>query len=158
MQKTVRKVLFVCLGNICRSPMAEAVLRHKVKQLGISDEIIVDSAGTAGYHVGDIPHHGTRGTLDKKGISYEGIKGRKINITDGDDFDCIIAMDQENFRDIEYLFKNRNMKKVHLFSEYFKTGKPKNVPDPWYTHNFDETFRLVDEGTDRLLESLGYKA
>lgn len=158
MQKTSVKVLFVCLGNICRSPMAEAVLRHKAKQLGISDKLIVDSAGTAGYHVGDIPHRGTRGMLDKKGISYDGMRGRKINISDSDDFDYIIAMDQENFRDIEYLFKNRNMNKVHLLSEYLRSGKPKNVPDPWYTGKFDETFRLVDEGTDGLLEILGYDA
>jgi protein-tyrosine phosphatase len=148
------KVLFVCLGNICRSPMAEAILRFKAEEAGIAAYISVDSAGCENYNVGSIPHRGTRKVLNNLGISYDGIIARKITLSDMDGFDLIIAMDEDNMRDINRISMGQNMKKVFLFSKFLKNGKPKNIPDPWYTDNFDETYALINEGCDSIIEYL----
>ncbi|MDR1688030.1 MAG: low molecular weight phosphotyrosine protein phosphatase [Clostridiales bacterium] len=148
------KILFVCLGNICRSPMAEAILRNKAEEAGMASCITADSAGCESYNVGNIPHRGTRKVLDNLGISYEGIIARKIKASDMDDFDLIIAMDEENMRDINRISMGQNMKKVCLFSKFLKNGKPKNIPDPWYSNNFDETYALINEGCANILEYL----
>src|SRR5690606_10512989 len=94
------RVVFVCLGNICRSPMAEAVFRHKVKQAGLDDWIAIDSAGTGDWHIGHPPHEGTRKLLDSKRIHWEGMKARQVKENDFHDFDYIIAMDQSNVNDL----------------------------------------------------------
>src|SRR4051812_26586452 len=91
------RVLFVCLGNICRSPMAEAVFLHKVKAAGLDGEISADSAGTGNWHVGAPPHSGTRRILSAKGIAYEG-RARQLSRSDLDSFDYILTMDEQNFR------------------------------------------------------------
>jgi len=97
------KVLFVCLGNICRSPMAEAVFRHYVKEAGLADKIAVDSAGTGDWHTGSPPHRGTRNVLTANRISYEGITARQITPSDMKDSHYIIVMDEQNKRDVERL-------------------------------------------------------
>lgn len=95
------QVLFVCLGNICRSPMAEAVFRHKVKKANLGDKIKVDSAGTASWHEGKVPHEGTRQKLDEVAISYEGMTARQVKAEDFERFNYIIAMDEKNMTDLQ---------------------------------------------------------
>ncbi len=95
------KVLFVCLGNICRSPMAEAVFRDLVKREGLEDKIKADSAGTGDWHIGNPPHKGTREILNENQISAEGLVARQIQSGDIEEFDYIIAMDRTNQNDIE---------------------------------------------------------
>lgn len=142
-------VLFVCLGNICRSPMAEAVFRHKVKAQGLEDKIKVDSAGTGHWHVGSPPHEGTRNVLDARQISYEGIKARQVNRDDFEAFDYIVAMDGSNVANLKKL--GAPVDRIYRLLELVPERKESDVPDPYYTGNFDEVYAMIDEGCMRLL-------
>lgn len=144
-------VLFVCLGNICRSPMAEAVFRHMVNEKGLSDKIFVDSAGTALWHSGKPPHRGTRQVLEEKDISYEGMTARQIVQRDFAKFDYIVTMDDQNMTNIQAEFDIPNTVVVKKLMEFFDNPKEENVPDPYYTGNFDYTYELIHEACEQLL-------
>jgi protein-tyrosine phosphatase len=146
-------VLFVCLGNICRSPMAEAVFRHYVEQEGLADKIRIDSAGTGDWHVGEPPHHGTRKKLDEQGISYAGLRARQVKASDFDEFTYIIGMDDSNVSNLRRLAGGRDVK-IHRFVDFIPGTTYTEVPDPWYTGNFDETYELVTKGCHNLLETI----
>lgn len=148
------KVLFVCLGNICRSPMAEAVLRDLVRKEGLEGKILVDSAGTGSWHVGQRPHEGTLEILKNNQISEEGLIARKIASEDLDEFDYIIAMDSQNKRDIERLKTSQAKAKVATLLEYAPQIKEKDVPDPYFTGNFNYVYELVKQGCNALLEQI----
>lgn len=148
------KVLFVCLGNICRSPMAQIVFENMVEEAGLESEFEIDSAGTEGYnemcHAGI--HSGTKEILRKKGISFSEHYSRKIRKKDYDYYDYIIAMDMENIEDIEYIVGPDKEGKISRLLDY--TSNPRNIKDPWYTGNFDETYDDVLEGCEAFLKSL----
>lgn len=150
--KTIR-VLFVCLGNICRSPMAEAVFRHLVKEAGLSNRIDVESAGTGGWHIGERPHSGTLAVLNRNRVEVGGKRARQLSRTDLSNFDYIIAMDEENQDDIESLFHRR----VPRLLEFAPPGTPLNVPDPYYTGSFDLVYDLVTAGCKGLLVQIRQK-
>lgn len=149
------RVLFVCLGNICRSPMAEAVFRHKVKEAGLENKIEVDSAGTASWHTGKQPHHGTREKLDTLEISYDGMRARQVNEKDFETFDYVLAMDDQNILDIEDIY-SFDKKKFHFgkLMDVLENPIEVNVPDPYFTGNFDYTYELVSEACDALLKKI----
>ena len=143
------KVLFVCLGNICRSPMAEGVFQHLVKQAGLEDQIEVDSAGTGGWHVGDLAHPGTRKVLQKHNIPYDG-RARQFTSSDLDQFDYVLAMDASNLANLQRYHKGN----VQLFLHYANqegTVGDREVPDPYYDGRFDEVYDLVSKGAAALL-------
>lgn len=146
-------VLFVCLGNICRSPMAEAVFRHKVKVAGLAGSIQVDSAGTGDWHAGEPPHSGTRSILKKYGIDASGITARQVRQDDYREFTYIIAMDESNVRNLASFAPESHgvkvMKLLDFIADADRAGG--DVPDPYYTGNFDEVYELVNEGCERLL-------
>lgn len=146
------RILFVCLGNICRSPMAEAVLRQKVKEEGLEHAIMVDSAGTGNWHIGKRPHKGTLRKLDQFSISSAGMIGRQLTIDDEAQFDYIVGMDAENILDIQQLFGKSDQ--ANLFRLLDLTPHQKDLPDPYFTGDFDETYDLVVEGCESLLAEI----
>lgn len=143
------QVLFVCLGNICRSPMAEAVFRELVKKEGLADQIHVDSAGTGDWHIGHSPHKGTQKILKENEVSFEGITARQVEKEDLTKFDYIIAMDNKNFSDLQRLGSTSSY--IGKLSDFVPEGGWTDVPDPYFTGNFQEVYDLVTEGCAKLL-------
>ncbi|GAB4529784.1 MAG: low molecular weight protein-tyrosine-phosphatase [Anaerolineae bacterium] len=146
-------VLFVCAGNICRSPMAEAVFQHMVNEAGLSDQIQSDSAGTGDWHVGELAHVGTRNVLKKHNIPYNG-RARQFIQRDLSQFDYVVVMDAANMRGVERYIRPDDRAKVHMFLEFANTAATtpvKEVPDPYYDGRFDEVYDLVTLGAAALL-------
>ena len=150
------KILFVCHGTICRSPMAEFILRDMVRAKGIANDFHIESAATSTEEIGNPVHHGTRRKLREHGISKEEIsfkQARQMRKEDYAKFDYIIGMDEMNLRNIMRILRSDPENKVHLLLDY--TDRPGAIADPWYTGNFEATYRDVCEGCEGFLESLG---
>ena len=150
------RVLFVCLGNICRSPMAEGVFRKMIHNEQLENRIEVDSAGTSNWHIGKDPHEGTLSKLAEFQVSADGMAGRQLNIKDAVEFDYIIGMDAENIRNIHNIFGDHDHQRVLRFLDL--TSHQKDVPDPYFTGDFQETYDLVLEGCQALLDRIKKEA
>ena len=140
-------VLMVCLGNICRSPMAEAVFRHHVAEAGLSDAVHVASAGTGSWHVGERPHRGTLLELERHGLSLTGKRAQHVSDAPREAYDYVVAMDSANVRDLG----GESLLLLELAEPPVGTA---DVPDPYYDDNFDEVYSLVDAGCRGLLAHL----
>lgn len=145
-------VLFVCLGNICRSPMAEAVFRHMIQKERLEEVVSVDSAATSSWHIGKPPHPGTVAKLKEFDISSEGMAGRQLQKGDFEKFDYIVGMDDSNIADIRHMLGEPNHPKILRLLDL--TDHRVDVPDPYYTGNFQETYDLVMDGCQALLEKV----
>ena len=146
------KILFICHGNICRSPMAEFVMKDLVKKAGLEEEFYIESAATSTEELRNPVHHGTRNILRQHGISCEGKYARQMTRSDYKEFDMLIAMDQWNLRNMERFTGGDPDGKVSLLMDY--TDHPGEVADPWYSGNFQETWDDIWEGCSCLLEEL----
>jgi protein-tyrosine phosphatase len=149
------RVLFVCAGNICRSPMAEGVFQHMVEQAGLADVIQVDSAGTGGWHVGEPAHSGTLEVLKRNAIDYRG-RARQLTRDDLDKFDYVLAMDHENLSFILRAARGAAAD-IRLFLNFAnQAGRLKQieVPDPYHDGTFDRVYNLVYQGSIALLDHI----
>lgn len=146
------RILFVCLGNICRSPMAEYVMRDLVRQAGLEDKIQVASAATSREELGNPVYPPTRRKLAEHGIACEGHSARQMTAADYDRFDLLIGMDQNNLRNMNRICGGDPQHKLRMLMDY--TDRPGEVADPWYTGDFERTWQDVLAGCQGLLEQL----
>ena len=147
------RLLFVCLGNICRSPLAEGIMRKKIAERNLN--IVVDSAGTSDYHIGENPDERAVATAKKFGVDISKLRGRQFTFQDFDDFDRIYAMDHSNYKNITMLARTiEDKEKVYFFNGDRKSGI--DVPDPWYgdIEGFIPVFHLLDKTCNRILDEL----
>ncbi|MBQ7431251.1 low molecular weight protein-tyrosine-phosphatase [Butyrivibrio sp.] len=152
------RILFICHGNICRSPMAEFVLKDMVQQRGLADEFYIESAATSTEEIwngiGNPVYPPARKIMAEHGISCEGKRARQITVQDFETFDYIIGMDSENLRNMKRICPQQYQDKISLMLDY--TDHPRSVSDPWYTGDFEATWRDVNDGCQGLLRHLGY--
>ena len=148
-------VLFVCMGNICRSPTAEGVFRHFVNEAGLNEEITVDSAGTHAYHVGEPPDRRAMAAAERRGVSLVGLKARRVTDDDFERFDHIIAMDEDNLIWLQEQSTDEYRDKISLFLS-FAVDTETEVPDPYYGGGagFERVLDLVEKASRGLLETL----
>ena len=146
------KILFVCHGNICRSPMAEFVMKNMVKEKGLADRFEIASAATSTEALGESVYPPARRKLDEHGISCSGKTSRRMTKDDYSYYDFIIAMDRNNLRNMVRFVGNDPLNKVSLLMDYSDT--PKDVADPWYTGDFEQTWKDINAGCEGLLKRL----
>jgi protein-tyrosine phosphatase len=148
------KLLFVCLGNICRSPSAENIMNHLIEQANLNEQIICDSAGTAGYHIGSPPDRRMSAAAKRRGLSLWG-SARQFSPADFEEFDLILAMDRDNFVDISYLDPTgKYQDKVRLMCDFCTQHTLQEVPDPYYggPEGFDQVINLLLDACQGLLD------
>ncbi|MBP1582153.1 MAG: low molecular weight phosphotyrosine protein phosphatase [Oscillospiraceae bacterium] len=143
------RVLMICLGNICRSPMAEFVLKDMVETRGLAEHFLISSAATSREELGNPVHPGTRRKLTEVGISCAGKTARQVCKADYERYDWLLVMDSSNLRDMKRLFPDDPQKKICRLLDFSK--QPRDIADPWYTGNFDVTYDDVVEGCEAFL-------
>jgi low molecular weight protein-tyrosine phosphatase len=153
------QVLFVCMGNICRSPTAEGVFRGLLTDENLRDGIRVDSAGTLDYHTGEAPDPRAQATALKNGVDISGIRARQVKPADFRQFHYILAMDRENMANLQRLTDTKGEEKLHLFCDFAQHHNTREVPDPYYggPGGFDDVFRLIQDASAGLLTHIKHK-
>ena len=148
------KILFICHGNICRSPMAEFLLKDIVQKRGVADDFFIASAATSTEEIGNPVHYGTRNKLAQYGISTAGKYAVQLRRDDYDKYDYLLGMDEWNIRNMLRILKQDPEKKVHRLLDF--SNNPRDIADPWYTGNFDVTYQDIMEGLEAFLKTIGY--
>ena len=150
------KVLFVCMGNICRSPTAQGVFEKLVSEHELADRIVIDSAGTHAYHIGETPDARATQAALRRGIDLSTQRARRVVAADFDEFDYVLAMDSSNYADLSELSIGEQGGKLRLFLEFAAVPGMIDVPDPYYggATGFERVLDLIEEGSIGLLEAL----
>ncbi|MGB5454081.1 MAG: low molecular weight protein-tyrosine-phosphatase [Sedimenticolaceae bacterium] len=150
------KVLFVCMGNICRSPTAHGVFRNLVEREGLPHAIGIDSAGTHAYHLGNPPDKRAQATALGRGVDLSDLLARRVVPEDFDAFDYVLAMDQDNYMALCEICPDQHVEKVHMFMDFAPHMRTREVPDPYYggPAGFDRVFDLVEAASAGLLEEI----
>ena len=148
-------MLFVCLGNICRSPMAEGVLRARLEERGLAAQVEVDSAGTAAYHIDEPPDPRAQDTMRRHGIDIGDLRGRQVNVRDLQEFDYVLAMDRANLADLRTL-AGGHADPVRLFLDFARDADRREVPDPYYggSDGFERVYGLLQEAASGLVADI----
>jgi protein-tyrosine phosphatase len=151
-QKGAVKVLFVCLGNICRSPTAEGVFRHLVEKEGLQDRIVIDSAGTGEWHIGSPPDDRACSAAAARGYDLSALRGRQVSREDFAEFDYVLAMDSENVRELRRLSPREHVHKIELFTDFCSSGACE-VPDPYAggPEGFEHALDLIEDAAQGFL-------
>lgn len=146
-------VLFVCMGNICRSPMAEGIFRREIARAGLQDKVVMDSAGTHGYHVGAPPDARAQGAIKKRGVDISDLHGRQVADADFDKFDYILAMDGDNLRLLKHQAPADKHGKIRLLLSFSQQYPNQEVPDPYYggAHGFEENLDMIEDAVAGLI-------
>lgn len=144
------KILFVCHGNICRSPMAEFIMKDMVKKAGLEHKFYIASAATSTEEIGNPVHYGTTERLQREGISTTGKRAVQLNKKDYNKYDYLIGMDSANIRNMKRILGENSEGKIELLLKY--AGLSRDIADPWYTGNFDKTYQDIVLGCQALLE------
>ncbi|MCR4735305.1 MAG: low molecular weight phosphotyrosine protein phosphatase [Treponema sp.] len=150
------KILFVCHGNICRSPMAEFVMKDLVRKAGLNSDFLIESAATSREEIGNDIHYGTRSKLREMGIPFSRRAARQITYSDYDKYDYLVAMDDENVYYMNRCWSPDSEGKIVSLLSF--AGKNRDIADPWYTGNFDQTYDDIMEGCSAFLETLCKKS
>ncbi len=149
------RILFVCMGNICRSPTAEGIFRHKVENASLESSIEIDSAGTHAYHIGSPPDPRAQSAAKKRDIDLSPLRARRVVTNDFIQFDYVIAMDKSNYEDLEAICPSGHENKIHLFLNYSNNIETE-VPDPYYGsgNGFEIVLNLIENAAEGLLKHL----
>ena len=149
-------VLFVCMGNICRSPTAEGVFRKVVEDAGMAERVYIESAGTHAFHSGAAPDHRAQAAAQRRGIALHEIRARRVSDEDFEIFDYILVMDRDNLEELQQRVPDGYHGKVHLFLEFAGGAQVSEVPDPYYggASGFELVLDLVETASQRLLERI----
>lgn len=150
------KVLFVCTGNICRSPTAEGVFRHRVREAGLEERIGTDSAGTSDYHIGDPPDPRSVRAARSRGVDLSDLRARQVTLRDFTEFDYILAMDEGHVAKLRRMAPAGGTAEIRLFMDFTPDPPRRDVPDPYYGEgqHFTEVLDLVETGADALLDHI----
>ena len=159
MAKEKTSILFVCMGNICRSPTAEGIFRHMLAEKNLSDNFELDSAGTHAYHIGAAPDSRAQATAVARGIDLSDLKGRKVELSDFDEFDFVLAMDKDNYSILKEMCPADKYQKLNLFLDFAKDLDIEEVPDPYYggTGGFEKVFDMLEQASLGLIEHIENK-
>ena len=159
MAKEKTSILFVCMGNICRSPTAEGIFRHMLAKKNISDNFELDSAGTHAYHIGAAPDSRAQATAVARGIDLSDLKGRKVEFSDFEQFDFVLAMDKDNYSILKEMCPPDKYQKLNLFLDFAKDLDIEEVPDPYYggTGGFEKVFDMLEQASLGLIEHIENK-
>ena len=156
MPQAIKSILFVCLGNICRSPLAEGVMRHKVRLQGLEQRLLLDSCGTGAWHVGNKPDRRSIKVAASHGIAIDDLRARKVNPQDFHRFDLILAMDRSNLSDLEAMRPANAQAELGLYLEFCQLSPElgfDEVPDPYFggPDGFQTVFEMIDRASDSLI-------